>query len=195
MSDAKANSQATAGKPGDAAPRPLWRKLSIILVLVLLAGGATVGGLMMAMGPSSVMAMLTGGPAEAATDPKAESPKQAADSKGAGSAGGAATEIMPFKEIIVNITAITASGRRTSRFLKLNVALVYDAAQDADGLVSARQLYMRDAFQDYLRQLTERDLQGTQGLLTLKEELLRRARAIAGSEAPREILVADLIVQ
>jgi len=54
---------------------------------------------------------------------------------------------------------------------------------------------MRDSFQDYLRQMTERDLQGTIGLVTLKAELLRRARAITESEAPREILISDLIVQ
>ncbi|MBD3624366.1 MAG: flagellar basal body-associated FliL family protein [Rhodobacteraceae bacterium] len=194
MSDARANSKAPAGRPGAQPPRSLWRRLSLVLGLVVLAGGATVGGLMLAMGPSTVIGLVTGTPAVAAADPAGKSPQATDDAGGIKAAGGRA-EIMPFKEIIVNITAVTASGRRTSRFLKLNVALVYDAARDADGLVSARQLYMRDAFQDYLRQLTERDLQGTQGLLTLKEELLRRARAIAGNDAPREILVADLIVQ
>ena len=102
---------------------------------------------------------------------------------------------MPFKEIIVNITDVTASGRRTTRFLKLNVALIYDEAAPGAANVAARQLYMRDSFQDYLRQLTVRDLQGSIGLVTLKAELLRRARTISGSDAPAEMLVADLIIQ
>ena len=54
---------------------------------------------------------------------------------------------------------------------------------------------MRDSFQDYLRTLDERDLRGSLGLSELKSELLRRARAVSGGEAPREILVSDMIVQ
>ena len=54
---------------------------------------------------------------------------------------------------------------------------------------------MRDTFQDYLRQLTESDLEGSAGLASMKAELLRRARVVTGSEAPREILVADMIIQ
>ncbi len=199
-------------KDPQGAPRSMGRKLAIVLALLLLSAGATAGGLALAMGPSQVLAMLTGGTDEA-TDPANPddpgAPKNAvagaasaatADGKQAAGTSGmqapaSETSVMPFKEIIVNITATTASGRRTSRFLKLNLALVYDTALDGAGQVEARKLYMRDAFQDYLRQLTERDLQGTQGLLTVKEELLRRARAVAGNEAPREMLVADLIVQ
>ena len=102
---------------------------------------------------------------------------------------------MPFEEMIVNITATTDSGRQTSRFLKVDLALVYDKTQDAEGLVEARHIFLRDAFQDYLRQLAERDLEGTHGMITLKGELLRRARAIAGSDAPHELPITGLVVQ
>jgi flagellar FliL protein len=61
--------------------------------------------------------------------------------------------------------------------------------------VEARKLYLRDSFQDYLRQLGERDVQGSYGIAMLKSELLRRARAISASEAPQDILISDLIVQ
>lgn len=194
-------------KDPQGAPRSTGRKLAIVLALLVLSAGATAGGLALAMGPSQVMAMLTGGADDGAapdapTDAVAGAANAATAADGTPAAGtpgmqasASETSVMPFKEIIVNITATTASGRRTSRFLKLNLALVYDTALDGAGQVEARKLYMRDAFQDYLRQLTERDLQGTQGLLTVKEELLRRARAVAGNEAPREMLVADLIVQ
>ena len=54
---------------------------------------------------------------------------------------------MPFDEMIVNISATTESGRQTSRFLKLDLALVYDRTQDTEGLVEMRHIYLRDAFQ------------------------------------------------
>jgi flagellar FliL protein len=61
--------------------------------------------------------------------------------------------------------------------------------------VEERKEFVRDAFQDYLRQLSERDVQGSAGLAILKAELLRRARSIAGTDAPQEILISDLIIQ
>ena len=108
---------------------------------------------------------------------------------------GADMVVMPFDEMIVNITATAASGRQTSRFLKLDLALVYDKTQDEGGLVEMRHVFLRDAFQDYLRQLAERDLDGTLGLVTVKGELLRRARAIAGNDAPHEVLIMGLVIQ
>tara|TARA_R110002012_G_scaffold247584_1_gene423242 strand:- start:181 stop:489 length:309 start_codon:yes stop_codon:yes gene_type:complete len=102
---------------------------------------------------------------------------------------------MAFDEMIVNISATTESGRQTSRFLKLDLALVYDRKQDPEGLVETRHIFLRDAFQDYLRQLADRDLDGTHGLVTVKGELLRRARAVAGSKAPHEVLVTGLVIQ
>ncbi len=164
------------------------RKLMLILGLVVLSVVALGGGLVAALGPSGVMAMLTGHKAEeeiAAPQPGDAPPPPP----------GAELVVMPFEEMIVNITATTDSGRQTSRFLKVDLALVYDKTQDAEGLVEARHIFLRDAFQDYLRQLAERDLEGTHGMITLKGELLRRARAIAGSDAPHELLITGLVVQ
>ena len=103
--------------------------------------------------------------------------------------------VTPFQEIIVNITSTTATGRQTTRFLKLNLALAYDNTLPGAPRIEERKLFMRDSIQDYLRQLNESDLQGSIGLVRLKAELLRRARAISDSEAPQEFLIADLIVQ
>ena len=103
--------------------------------------------------------------------------------------------VTPFKEIIVNINATTATGRTTSRFMKLNVALVYDEGMDGSDRIEERRLFIRDSFQDYLRQLNEQDIQGSLGLVIIKQELLHRARTVTESMSPREILVADMIVQ
>ncbi len=103
--------------------------------------------------------------------------------------------IMPFDEMIVNIADNSDDGQQTQRFMRLDFALVYDRTQDAEGVVEARYFYMRDAFQDYLRQLSVRDIDGAHGLVLVRNELLRRARAIAGNDAPQEVLVMELLVQ
>ena len=167
----------------------------VALVALLSLAGAT-AGLMAALGYERTVALVTGGE-DAPADPEG-----GADPAGVAGAAGdhdaAATDAMaviPFKEIIVNISATTASGRTTTRFMKLNIALVFDHRAPGAGRVNERRLYMRDSFQDYLRQLNERDLQGSQGLITVKQELLRRARTITESDAPQELLVSDLIIQ
>lgn len=103
--------------------------------------------------------------------------------------------VVPLREIIVNIAATTASGRQTQRFLKLNLALVYDTAAPGAERLDEREPYIRDAFIDYLRLLSERDLRGSAGLARLRAELLHRARSLAGTDAPREVLVVDMVIQ
>mgnify|MGYP001811651422 CR=1 FL=1 len=103
--------------------------------------------------------------------------------------------VSPFKEIIVNITSTTANGQATSRFLKLNVALVYDPKVDGADRLAERQLFIRDAFVDYLRQLNENDLKGSAGMAQLKADLLHRVRVLGETEAPRELLIADMVIQ
>lgn len=172
-------------------------RMVAVLVLLLLCLGGAIGGLTLALGTDKLRAALTGAAgggeptmAEGATAPEsgygAETPPPPPANEMA---------VTPFREIIVNINATTATGRTTSRFMKLNIALVFDDQAEGAERIEERRLFLRDSFQDYLRQLTERDLQGTLGLITIKQELLRRARVITESDAPQEILIADLIVQ
>lgn len=179
-----ANTPPPAG--GGNASAPPRRRIATLLALALLPPLALAVGLVVAVGPAGLRAMLSDPPAS--TDVAAATQEAAAPP-------GADLAVMPFDEMIVNITATTASGRQTTRFLKLDLALVYDRAQAGAEQVETRHIYLRDAFQDYLRQLTDRDLDGTLGLVTLKGELLRRARAVAGSDAPHELLVSGLVVQ
>lgn len=178
----------TAGADGAAAsPRPrrkLFLIFGVVVVLVLAAGG----GLVATIGMPRMLEIIAGDSTQTDPDPEA-----AQDAEGA--PPGADLVVMPFEAIIVNIAAPTASGQPVNRFLKLDLALVYDRVQDADGKVETRHIYIREAFQEYLRQLTERDFVGTLGLVTVKSELLRRARAITGSDAPHEIVVTELVVQ
>lgn len=182
------STSAPVGGDGSAATARPRRKLITILGVVTLLAVVAGGGLVATVGMSEVLAIFVGNAPE--TDADAEAGEDTVNVPPR-----ADLVVMPFEEMIVNIKATTASGQQVNRFLKLDLALVYDRAQDAAGHVETRHIYMREAFQEYLRQLTERDFDGTLGLVTVKSELLRRARAIVGSDAPHEIVVSELVVQ
>jgi flagellar FliL protein len=131
---------------------------------------------------------------QAATDEPAE--HEAAETSAAGEEETAEElALVPLREIIVNISATTASGVQAQRFLKLNLAMAYDEATEGADRLIERQPYIRDAFVDYLRLLNESDLRGSAGLARLRSELLHRARSLAETDALREVLVVDLVVQ
>ncbi|WP_323765181.1 flagellar basal body-associated FliL family protein [Marinovum sp.] len=163
----------------------MLRLLALLLACVI----ALAGGLVISVGPERLMALLPFGDAAPEVVDAAEPVAAPAEIAGENIA------VTPFKEIIVNITATTATGRQTTRFLKLNIAMAYDSTLPGAANIEERKLFLRDSFQEYLRQLNESDLQGSIGLVRLKSELLRRARAITESEAPQQFLIADLIIQ
>ncbi|KZY54026.1 flagellar motor switch protein M [Sulfitobacter sp. KE29] len=176
------------------------KKPLAILAVVLLCLLAGLGGVTLAIGPSGLLEMAGLGGEETAeeTVETAESDhgeKGGEDGHGAKPKTEVKMPVMPFPEIIVNVTDTGPQGGQTSRFLKLNMLMVYDeTAEGAERLV-AREIYLRDSFQDFLRQLHVSDLSGSYGLAMLKTELLRRARAVGHTDAPHEILIADMVVQ
>jgi flagellar FliL protein len=187
MSDG--SEESVAAESEEEPRRRLGRKLVLFAAVAVLSSGALAGGLFLSLGAEGRAQLLAGdsdGGAARGAPADTESAKLT-DRPGYAMAN--------FDDMIVNITAVTATGRVTSRFLKLKVALVYDQTAEGAENVAGRELFMRDAFQDYLRQLSERDLQGSIGIVNLKAELLRRARAIAESRAPSEVLIADMVIQ
>ena len=186
------------------------KKMIVIPALVVLSLAAGAGGLAMAIGPTAALSLVgLGSPAEASTSDEGDADEtkvsEGYDAKNAkGGADGAkdgkdkkkaGLPVLPFPEIIVNVTDVTANGRQTTRFLKLNMLMVYDDARPGADTLLAREVYLRDTFQDYLRQLHVSDLRGTRGLAMMKAELLRRARAVGNTDAPAEILISDMVVQ
>jgi flagellar protein FliL len=155
-----------------------------IILIVLLASVSLMAGLVGTMGVGGVKNLVAG---------SSEKPDVAVSHDSEPVEEEPVYGILNLEEMIVNITGYTATGRTTSRFLKLKVSIVYDETIGQE--LASRKLFLRDAFQDYLRQLNEKDLAGSIGLATLKAELLKRAKSIAGNEAPKSVLVGDLIIQ
>lgn len=175
----------------DSAPRGglLARRKGLILValglsVVALAAGGWFG--------------LTGGAKHGAAASSAAH-GAAADPGGHGAAaaqGGAeATGMLDFGDMVVNVTGSSATGEPTSRFLKIRFDMVYADGEKNEKLMDQKKPFVRDAILSYLRQLHEADLRGSDGLFLLKAELLKRARAVVGSDVPREFLIVDLVMQ
>ena len=184
------------------------KKMLFILAVLVLCAFAAFGGVVLAIGSDAALAFVgfKSAPTEQAADdgmghePAETEETHAADGHSAGGdkAGGdkaGKMPVMPFPEIIVNVTDTSLEGRQTSRFLKLNMLLVFDDTQDGADRLVAREIYLRDSFQDFLRQLHVSDLKGSHGLVMMKTELLRRARAVGHTDAPVEILIADMVIQ
>jgi flagellar protein FliL len=93
-------------------------------------------------------------------------------------------------DILVNIQ----SNDGTPAYLKLSVSLEMDNDLSKTGM-TALMPRLVDQFQSYLRELRLDDLKGSEGVLRLKEELLRRADAAAAPYKVRDVLLKQMIVQ
>lgn len=93
-------------------------------------------------------------------------------------------------DVVVNIQSPDGS----PAYLKLSVALELRSADEEPGL---KVLIPRvvDQFQSYLRELRVGDLQGSESVLRLKEELLRRINVAAAPYPVRDVLLKEMIVQ
>lgn len=174
----------------DDAPAKKPRRKIILAAVAVLALAAAGGGayFMLGAGPDEEMA-------EKAEEAESEHAEKDMGEDGQAAAIKEKYAVAPFKEIIVNISSITINGQASSRFLKLNIALVYDPTAEGADRIAERQIYIRDSFVEFLRQVTERDLNGSAGLAFLKSELLHRVRLLSESDAPKDLLIADLVIQ
>lgn len=128
---------------------------------------------------------------------KALSLKATENDKDHGGEEGAVADsgLLDFGDMTTNIRSFDAQGAETTSFLKVSLVVAYRPDEGSGLLMEERQPFMRDLFNGYLRGLSEADVRGMAGILYIKAELLKRARAAVGSDLPQEILINDLIVQ
>jgi len=93
-------------------------------------------------------------------------------------------------DILVNIQ----SSDGTPAYLKLSLSLEMDNELEKTGM-TALMPRLVDQFQSYLRELRVDDLKGSEGVLRLKEELLRRVNASAAPYKVRDVLLKQMIIQ
>lgn len=95
-----------------------------------------------------------------------------------------------FPQILVNLNE---PGRK-GKFLKLTIVFELGSPDDVP-LIEKLEPRIIDQFQMYLRELRFEDLQGSEGVHRLREELLRRVNSEAGKDKVKDILFKNILVQ
>ncbi|PWR22947.1 flagellar basal body-associated FliL family protein [Zavarzinia aquatilis] len=115
---------------------------------------------------------------------------------GAGAEAGNAAEVRPdpiffdMPDLLVNLHT---TGNRAA-YLKIKLSLQFsDPAVTA--VLQKVQPRLIDSFQIYLRELRLEDLEGSAGLMRLKEELLARANQMMAPAAIDDVLFKEMLVQ
>lgn len=133
---------------------------------------------------------------EAGGDNIASAEKEGASEASGYEEGGSSQEgFLEFEDIITDIVVNDSDGGLSRSFLKLSVILVYRPDPGAREEIEARQPFMRDLFTTFARSLTEAEVRGAAGLMVVKSELLKRARAASGNSLPQDVLIRDIIIQ
>jgi flagellar FliL protein len=102
----------------------------------------------------------------------------------------AAAHYLDLDEMVITLGGV---GRKSS-FLKMRLSLELASPED-EIRVKAIMPRIIDNFQVFLRELRIEELQGSQGLYRVKEELLARVNAAAHPTKVRDVLFREMLVQ
>ena len=174
--EATEEDSAASAPEGEAGEAPKKKKLSgrtMVLFIALPAVAVIVLGV-----GAAFMLGLFGGKQEA-KDPHAAAQAEAAHAV-----------FFDMPELLVNMTG---AGEKQQNFLKLSLSLELGNA-DATPQVQAAMPRIIDSAQVFLRELRLDDLQGSAGMLRLREELLRRINAAVSPVEVRDVLFKEIIV-
>ena len=158
-----------AADDAEGAPRKSGKKLILfgaIGLVVLIAAGAGV----------YFSGLLGGGQAETA-----------------GAAGGGPEGVAHYFDLDELVVTLGGAGRKSS-FLKMRVSLELEGAAD-EARIKAVMPRIIDNFQIFLRELRIEELQGSQGLYRVKEELLARVNSAAHPTKIKDVLFREMLVQ
>ncbi|MCF4166576.1 flagellar basal body-associated FliL family protein [Zavarzinia compransoris] len=184
--DSLVSGLAEGGEGGEGAGGKKGGKKKLILiilplVLLLAAGGAWFAGL---------LDPLLGGTEEVA---------EGADGHGAAAGHGDADEeaaehadpiFFDLPDMLVNLHT---TGNRAA-YLKIKLALQF-TDHEVTAVLTKVQPRLIDTFQIYLRELRLEDLEGSAGLMRLKEELLARANQLMAPARIDDVLFKEMLVQ
>ena len=170
------------GAEGGGEKKGFVKKLLGNRKMLLIAAGAAV--LVLAGGGAGAYFFLFSGAPDAAAQ------KTAADAEHAAPIVPPKVAFYDMPDMVVNIQSPDGS----PAYLKLSMALELKSADQEAGLKLLMPRVV-DQFQSYLRELRIDDLRGSEGVMRLKEELLRRINLAAKPYHVRGVLLKEMIVQ
>jgi flagellar FliL protein len=176
--DAEGKPEGEAGEGVDLPKKKIAGKklilIIVVAVIVLLGGG----------GAALYFSGILGGKGE-------EHAEAGADAHGEGHGEEAANTAPVYVELPNMLVNLSTSGR-TPMFMRVRVSLVLQKEEDRVK-VTESQPRIIDSFQTYIRELAPEDIQGSVGLLRLKEELLVRVNAAVAPVVVKDLLFIELV--
>ena len=155
------------------------KKLILFIVLpLLILAGAGVGVYM-----SGLLDPIIGGEESMAADGEAEE----SDGEPLVATPGA------YLEVPEMLVSLRSTGRK-QQVLKLQVNLELDSPDDL-ATIEGFMPKIRDNFQVFLRELRVEELEGSQGIYRVKEEMLARVNEAAHPLKVRDVLISEFIIQ
>lgn len=97
---------------------------------------------------------------------------------------------LDLEEVLVTLRSQDSN----QRFLKLSISLELEKSSD-ENLIKTVMPRLIDSFQVFLRELRIEELEGSQGVYRVKEELLDRVNQIIKPAKVKDLLFRDLFVQ
>jgi len=177
--------EAEGAAEGEAPPKRSRRRLLLfiaapILVIVIALAVAYFTGML-----SSLLGGKSKAPEQAQTQAQPAAP-------GALGVPGQGTVFYDMPEILVNLNSPAQA--RKQNFLKIRVSLELQTPLDIPKIEAVLPRII-DNFQVYLRELRIDDLQGSAGMLRLREELLSRVNAEVKPTKINDVLFKEILVQ
>lgn len=166
VEEAKVEEGSEGGEEAQKKKFPLKLILIIVVPLLLIGGGA---GLYF-------MGVFGGAKQPTAEEKKAEELKN--------------LKFVDFPDILVNLN----TGTKKDKFLKLAITFEVTSEETAK-MIETMKPRLVDQFQTYLRELRIEDLQGSEGVLRLREELTKRVNQELAPNKIHDILFKDILVQ
>lgn len=149
--------------------------LLVVLPILLIGGGGA------ALVFSGLLDSLIGGGKEEAEQVEEMAPPPEPSAPGV---------IVDLPPVTVNLTT---NGRRAS-YLKIDLSLEVNGPEDAK-IVEQRMPRIMDQFQVFLRELRADDLEGSEGMYRVREELRRRVARVAEPAQVRAVLFGEFLMQ
>jgi len=98
-----------------------------------------------------------------------------------------------YLEVPEMLVSLRSSGQK-QKILKLRINLELDKAED-EVVINNVMPKIIDNFQVFLRELRVEELEGSQGLYRVKEEMLARVNSAAHPVKVKDVLIGDLLIQ